>query len=131
MRLVLASEPVHLEAAVLEAETFFKSHIADDDLVYNIVLLTSEVVTNGMEHGNDFDLAKKVTVEFIVDEESAQITVEDEGTGFARDRVPNPLENSHLLDDGGRGLFLLESLADEVHYELGGRRTRVVFKRTA
>ena len=131
MRLVISSEPVHLEAAVHEAETFFKSHIEDEDLVYNMVLLTSEVVTNGMEHGNGFDPSKKVIIEFLVDERRAQITVEDEGGGFTRGSVPNPLENSHLLDDGGRGLFLLEALADEVHYELGGRRTRVVFNRPA
>jgi serine/threonine-protein kinase RsbW len=127
--MVLASEHANVEQAVEQAESFFGEHVTDDDLLYTLVLLTSEAVTNGMEHGNDFDPAKSVTVEFRVSTGSFEIVVEDEGLGFERNRVPNPLSEDHLFDDGGRGLFLLESLADEVRYELGGRRTRVTFRR--
>ncbi len=127
--MVLASEHPNVEQAVEQAESFFKDHVLDEDLLYNLVLLTSEAVTNGMEHGNAFDPAKSVTVEFKVSTGSLEIVVEDEGPGFERDRVPDPLSEDHLFDDGGRGLFLLESIADEVNYELGGRRTRVTFRR--
>ncbi len=127
--MVLASEHTNVEQAVEQAESFFKEHVDDEDLLYNLVLLTSEAVTNGMEHGNDFDPGKRVVVEFKVSSAALEITVEDEGPGFERKRVPNPLTEDHLFDDGGRGLFLLESLADDVRYELGGRRTRVTFRR--
>ncbi len=125
----MASEHVNIERAVERAESFFSDHVDDEDLVYNLVLLTSETVTNGMEHGNKFDAEKKVVIEFLVDGSRLEISVEDEGRGFTRAVVPNPLDEEHLFDSGGRGLFLLESLADEVHYELEGRRTRVVFNR--
>jgi serine/threonine-protein kinase RsbW len=127
--MVLASEHQNVEQAVEQAESFFKEHVGDEDLLYNLVLLTSEAVTNGMEHGNDFDPGKSVVVEFKVMPAALEITVEDEGPGFERKRVPSPLSEDHLFDDGGRGLFLLESLADDVRYELGGRRTRVTFRR--
>lgn len=127
--MVLASEHPNVEQAVEQAESFFKDHVDDEDLLYNLVLLTSEAVTNGMEHGNDFDPAKSVTIEFKVATGLLEIMVEDEGPGFERKGVPNPLSEDHLFDDGGRGLFLLEALADEVKYELGGRRTRVTFHR--
>ena len=127
--MVLASEHPNVEQAVEQAESFFKDHVEDEDLLYNLVLLTSEAVTNGMEHGNDFDPGKSVTVEFKVSSAVLEIIVEDEGPGFERTEVPSPLSEDHLFDDGGRGLFLLESLADDVRYELGGRRTCVTFRR--
>lgn len=127
--MVLASEHMNVEQAVEQAESFFKDHVDDEDLLYNLVLLTSEAVTNGMEHGNEFDPGKSVIVEFSVTVRSLEIMVEDEGPGFERRRVPNPLSEDHLFDSGGRGLFLLEALADDVRYELGGRRTRVTFRR--
>ncbi len=123
----MASEQVNIERAVERAESFFSDHVDNEDLLYNLVLLTSESVTNGMEHGNKFDSSKNVVIEFFVGVDRIEISVEDEGVGFAREVVPNPLEEEHLFDSGGRGLFLLESLADEVHYELEGRRIRVVF----
>lgn len=127
--MVLASEHLNVEQAVEQAESFFKAHVDDEELLYSVVLLTSEAVTNGMEHGNDFDPAKSVVIEFTVNATSLEVMVEDEGPGFKRADVPSPLSEDHLFDSGGRGLFLLESLADEVRYELGGRRTRVRFKR--
>ena len=130
LRLVMASEHANLEEAVERAETFFSSHLDDEDLIYNLVLLTSEAVTNGMEHGNHFDPNRSVIIEFSVNAQMAEIVVEDQGPGFRRDTVPDPLTEEHLFDAGGRGLFLLEHLADEVRYELDGRRTRVIFRRT-
>ena len=129
LRMVLASEHPNVEQAVEQAESFFKDHVDDEELLYNLVLLTSEAVTNGMEHGNHFDAAKSVIVEFRASDHSLEIMVEDEGPGFERRRVPSPLTEDHLFDSGGRGLFLLESLADDVGYELGGRRIRVTFRR--
>jgi len=126
--MVLASEHANVEQAVEQAETFFSAHVEDDDVVYNLVLLTSEAVTNGMEHGNQFDPEKNVTLEFRVSGSAIEIVVEDEGPGFERGFVPDPLREDHLFASGGRGLFLLESLADEVKYEDGGRRIRVTFK---
>ena len=131
LRMVLASEHPNVELAVEQAESFFKDHVIDEDLLYNLVLLTSEAVTNGMEHGNDFDPSKSVTVELKVSPASLEIVVEDEGPGFERRRVPNPLSEDHLFDDGGRGLFLLESIADEVNYELGGRLLRGLLRAEA
>ena len=127
--MVLASEHANVEQAVEQAEAFFSAHVEDDDVVYNLVLLTSEAVTNGIEHGNQFDPEKNVTLEFIVSGSAIEIVVEDEGPGFERGFVPDPLSEDNLFAFGGRGLFLLESLADDVKYEDGGRRIRVTFKR--
>ena len=52
--------------------------------------------------------------------------VEDEGEGFEREEIADPLASENLLEDGGRGIFLIERMADEVIYENGGRRVGII-----
>ncbi|PIQ63162.1 MAG: anti-sigma regulatory factor [Bacteroidetes bacterium CG12_big_fil_rev_8_21_14_0_65_60_17] len=119
-----------LERVVDEAEAFFSSHTENDDLVYKAVLLASEAVTNAIEHGNESILEKKVEIVFEERADAFIIEVEDEGEGFLRSAVGDPLAEDNLLEDGGRGLFLIERMADDVRYERGGRRTVIRFDRS-
>ncbi len=118
-----------LERVVDQAEAFFSSHTDNEDLVYKAVLLASEAVTNAIEHGNESILEKKVEIVFEELSDAFIIEVEDEGSGFMRSAVVDPLDEENLLEDGGRGLFLIERMADEVRYERGGRRTVIRFDR--
>jgi len=34
--------------------------------------------------------------------------------------VPSPIVGENIYADGGRGIFLINQLMDEVHYENGG-----------
>jgi serine/threonine-protein kinase RsbW len=58
-----------------------------------------------------------------------EVWVEDEGEGFVRRDIPDPLSAEHLLDTGGRGIFLIERMADEVRYERDGRRVGMIFRK--
>jgi serine/threonine-protein kinase RsbW len=118
-----------LERIVDEAEAFYGACFTDDEKVYTGVLLASEVVTNAIEHGNALDATKKVVIEFRATDKSVELWVEDEGPGFDRSQVADPLDSEHLLADGGRGIFLIEKLADQVLYENEGRKIGVIFKR--
>jgi len=129
-QLVLTSDFSHLEIAVDEAEAFYSQHIKDEEFVYKIVLLTSEAVTNAMEHGNELDASKSVFVDFILKDEVCEVWVRDEGKGFDRSEIADPLIGDHLYSDGGRGIFLIEELADEVRFEENGCRLGMIFHRT-
>ena len=118
-----------LERIVDEAESFFASCFKEDDRVYTGVLLASEAVTNAIEHGNALDETKKVFVQFRCSEKQVELWVEDQGPGFNREAVADPLDEEHLLADGGRGIFLIEKLADGVLYENEGRRIGILFNR--
>lgn len=118
-----------LEKIVDEAELFFASCFSDDEKVYMGVLLTSEAVSNAIEHGNALDASKKVLIEFHSTPEFVELWVEDEGHGFVREDLKDPLAEEHLCDDSGRGIFLMEKLADEVRFEKGGRRIGLFFRR--
>ena len=128
--LILESDPSRLDWLVDKVEAFLQESITDEEFIYQVVLLTSESVTNGMEHGNEYDLDKKVFVSLRVYETYIQLRVSDEGAGFDRSQVVNPLEDDALLLDGGRGLFLIEQMADSVDYDDGGRTVIMRMNRT-
>ena len=52
LHLRLSSGFKNLERAVEEAEAFMATVTDDDDLTYRVTLLTSETVTNAIEHGH-------------------------------------------------------------------------------
>lgn len=110
------------------AEAFYKSCFEEDDRVFTGVLLASEVVTNAIEHGNANDESKRVVIEFKHQNGRSECWVEDEGEGFDREEIADPLASENLLEDGGRGIFLIERMADEVIYENGGRRIGIILK---
>lgn len=110
-----------IERVVEASDRFLGEHLDDEDLAYRVVLLASEAVTNAVEHGNAYDEALTVTFDLYVEPGAVAMRVQDEGAGFDRDAVADPLEGENLMADGGRGLMLLEQMADEVRYEDGGR----------
>ena len=125
----LPSEFDVLERVVAETERFLEERLPDEDLAYRIVLLATEAVTNAIEHGNRLDAAKQVRMELSVAPEHVDLWVEDEGGGFEPDRIDDPLDAENLLHTRGRGVYLIEQMADEVRFEAGGRRVSMRFHR--
>ncbi len=121
-------------AHVLEAlEQAMHQWTPDTVLTSRLVLAASEAITNAIHHGNRLNPAKQVHIVLrLKDYNVIELCVEDEGEGFDRSRVPlyNPEDKEMLLQPSGRGLFLIEKLADQVLYEAEGRRVRMHFRRT-
>ena len=124
-----SSEFEHLDAIVDRTEEFLATQLKDDDLAYKVVLLLSEAVTNAIEHGNKFDASKEVKVTLEVKTKKIEITVEDEGEGFDKSEVKDPIERANLLNDSGRGLFFIQEMADDYHIGDGGRTMHILFNR--
>lgn len=122
LHLVLPSEHAVLERVVEEVEAYVGARFPDDEFVYRVVLLATEAVTNAVEHGNRLAPDKKVVLDVYTSADGVTMSVMDEGGGFDPDAVQNPLSDENLLREGGRGIYLIESMADAVRYELGGRR---------
>jgi len=127
-RIEIASKFEELEMVVDAAEAFYKLCFDQEDRIFTGVLLASEVVTNAIEHGNQNDESKRVIIEFRSLPGRSECWVEDEGDGFDREAIADPLASENLLEDGGRGIFLIERMADEVIYENGGRRVGIILK---
>ncbi|RZK92290.1 MAG: ATP-binding protein, partial [Hymenobacter sp.] len=56
--------------------------------------------------------------------------IEDEGTGFDYNNLDDPTAPENLENPGGRGIFLIRHLADEVEFSHDGRRVELTFALT-
>ena len=56
--------------------------------------------------------------------------IEDEGTGFDFNNLDDPTAPENLENPGGRGIFLIRHLADEVEFSKDGRRVELTFALT-
>lgn len=99
----------------------------DDDLYGNIMVAITESVNNAMKHGNKLDKTKNVILSATCDENALTIRVEDQGEGFDYDNLPDPTAPENLDKVGGRGVFLMKHLSDEVRFADKGRVSEMVF----
>ncbi len=105
-------------------ETF---HI-EDDIYGNIMVAVTEAVNNAIRHGNKFDKDKNVELALTVDNNRVTFEVEDQGTGFDYTNLLDPTAPENLENPGGRGIFLIRHLADEVEFSKDGRCVHLTFQ---
>lgn len=97
-----------------------------DDITSDFMLLLSEAVSNAIDHGNKNDPEKEVHILIDISDSEIEASVKDEGEGFNPQVNKDPLEEENLLDARGRGLFLLNEMADSVTFSENG--TKLSFK---
>jgi len=85
-----------------------------------------EALSNAMIYGNGRDPAKRVRVEVFLHEGYLEARVTDEGTGFDPNRVADPTTPVNLRREGGRGIFLMYKLMDEVRFNATGNSVTLV-----
>ena len=85
----------------------------DEEVRYQIGMAVRESVVNAVVHGNRYNRNKKVRVSVTREPGRLTITVADEGKGFDIDAIPDPLARENLLNQSGRGLFLMKAFMDE------------------
>jgi serine/threonine-protein kinase RsbW len=70
-----------------------------------------------------------VRVEVSIDSARVEVCVVDQGSGFDPEAVPDPTMPENLEHPGGRGLFLIRQLMDEVEYNERGNAVRLLLRR--
>ncbi|WP_258100096.1 ATP-binding protein [Marinoscillum pacificum] len=99
----------------------------NDDIYGNIMIAVTESVNNAIVHGNQKASDKCVSLKLHVDDSTLKIVVSDEGPGFNYNTLPDPTAPENIEKPGGRGIFLMKHLCDEVHFEDEGRTVSMVF----
>ncbi len=99
----------------------------DDDIYGNIMIAVIESVNNAIVHGNNADKEKNVDLSLLFDEEQIRFTIADEGNGFNINNLPDPTAPENLERTGGRGIFLMKHLADEVSFKNDGQKVELTF----
>ncbi len=97
-----------------------------EDDVMAVELALQEAVANAIRHGCRGDQTKQLQCSVSCDESGeVVITVRDPGSGFNPDAVPDPVAPENLLKAGGRGIYLINGLMDEVQFADGGREVQM------
>ncbi len=99
----------------------------DDDVYGNILVALTECVNNAIVHGNKEDKTKDVTIGIDIKDHEISFTIEDEGEGFEYEELPDPTAPENIDKLGGRGVFLMKHLADEVKYYEPGNKVEITF----
>jgi len=86
-----------------------------------------EALANAVLYGNGEDPGKHIRLEVAFLRHAIEARVTDEGVGFDPDSIPDPTTPENVERCGGRGLFLMRELMDEVRYnEIGNSVTLVL-----
>ena len=88
---------------------------------FEIEVALYEALANAVEHGCGYDPTKSIEVIVACEERRGMIIiVRDPGKGFDPASVPSPVVGKNIYADSGRGIFLINQLMDEVHFEKNG-----------
>lgn len=99
----------------------------NDDIYGNIMIAVTESVSNAIKHGNKSDKGKSVNLSLSLKDDVIKFVIEDEGKGFDYNILPDPTAPENLEKTGGRGIFLMKNLADEVTFQKDGRVVELSF----
>ncbi len=103
-----------------------KFHL-EDDIYGDIMIAVTEAVNNAIKHGNSGDKLKNVFLSLILEESIIKFVVKDEGRGFDFENLPDPTSPENIEKPGGRGIFLMKHLSDEVRFRDGGKVVEMSF----
>jgi serine/threonine-protein kinase RsbW len=86
-----------------------------ETLAYHINLVLTEATVNAIKYAKNGDKNKMVRIMIHITDEAISIKVYDHGQGFDINAIPAP--DFDVLEDRGRGIFLIKSLMDSVCYQ--------------
>ena len=82
----------------------------------NVLIALTEAANNAIIHGNKNRNDKKTEIEYNIQDNTIAFTITDEGSGFDYNDLPDPTSPENIEKPQGRGIFLMNHLADEVSF---------------
>lgn len=85
------------------------------ETVGDLKLALTEAITNIVRHSYDGEPGHQIILSWAVDDETLTLTIRDFGRPFDASNYQSP--DLSELQTGGYGIFLIQSLMDEVRYD--------------
>ncbi|MDD3049700.1 MAG: ATP-binding protein [Candidatus Cloacimonetes bacterium] len=102
-----------IDTAVRRIEEFIKRIAKFDDsvIIFQLNVVSRELLTNAVKYGNLFDTQKQVFISISFEDKEKRIClkVKDEGKGFD---FPGKIESVEDLREGQRGFFIVSSYTE-------------------
>lgn len=99
----------------------------NDDIYGNIMVAVTESVNNAIRHGNKSNKDKNVKISLSLNDKVLKFRIQDQGDGFDYQNLPDPTAPENIAKPGGRGIFLMRHLCDEVKFIDEGRVVELSF----
>ncbi|NNE26775.1 MAG: ATP-binding protein [Saprospiraceae bacterium] len=99
------------------------------DVHDNILISLTEAVNNAIIHGNQRNEKKYVNVKCKEIKDQIIISISDEGPGFDINELSDPTLPENIECCGGRGVFIMQQLADNMKFVNNGQTIELYFKR--
>ncbi len=128
LEFVAQNEPACVPELRRHVRDFLHTLRVDPSISYDILLATDEAASNAVAHGRAPHGNGLVRLRCSADRGSVVVAISDEGSGFD----PSAVEMHRLPNwtaQGGRGLFLVRELMDEVHIDASSEGTVIEMKR--
>jgi len=125
--LVISSQLKNIHQVRSFLDEIFEESCLNRNYFNRVFLGICEAVNNSIVHGNCLDNDKRVFIRVVFEDNKLQIEVKDEGVGFTVEGLPNPIEDKNLKKENGRGIFILQNIADEVEYCEGGSKVLIKY----
>ncbi|QYA48182.1 anti-sigma B factor RsbW [Nosocomiicoccus ampullae] len=116
----IPSKPEYVGLVRLTLSGVLNSVDASYEEIEDTKIAVSEAVTNAVKHAYS-DNDNEITIGFAVSKEQVEIIVQDSGQSFDYETVKEEIgpyretDSISFLREGGLGLFLIESLMDDVN----------------
>jgi serine/threonine-protein kinase RsbW len=133
LELVIPSDVCHIERVVSEVQASCADlALPPRALSLRVPVALTEALANAIRYGNRADTSKAVRVRACISDTALVLEVHDEGPGFDLQRcLHDPTTPEHLEREDGRGLFLMQSLMDQLEATAdGGSVVRMTLHRT-
>ena len=122
----IPSDPKYIRQASDKVLDSLKDLKLDEGVLFDVKLSLEEAIINAIKYGNNFDKELPVSISYSIGSDRIEITVQDRGKGFNHTDLPDPTSNDNILRQGGRGLFLIRNLMDEVKFNDSGNEIKMV-----
>jgi serine/threonine-protein kinase RsbW len=119
-RLVFKSDIKNINLVERLIDDLSDEYNLQDDIYGKLLLSVVEAVNNAIVHGNKMDFDKDVVLEYSIDDTKIDFIIIDKGDGFDFNNIPDPTKPENIEKTHGRGIFLMNHLADEIEFTKNG-----------
>jgi serine/threonine-protein kinase RsbW len=130
IRLVIPAKPEYISLARLALTGLSRLRELDAETLADLKLAITEATSNSVRHAYS-NGAGTVEVLYSLEPDRLVIEVSDDGEGFDYDTTPATAELDDELTEGGLGIAIIQTIADE--FELGrgpgGKGSRLRFSK--
>ena len=119
-RLVFKSDIKNINLVERLIDDLSDEYNLQDDIYGKLLLSVVEAVNNAIVHGNKMDHDKDVVLQYSIDDTKIDFIITDKGDGFDFNNIPDPTKPENIEKTHGRGIFLMNHLADEIEFTNNG-----------